>query len=165
VPQPTRRNDGILSIAELIQRARKMHSVPWHWDALDIDVLIRPRTHEENARGVNEVEVLQAVAGPDGSVDAHAYMRVELRACLPCVLHPDGSPMFTLDDVDEMMEMDSPSIFQLRDKVTEVSNWTKEKADEAGNDSGETDDDSNSTASPSPAETNTSSPIPMPSTP
>jgi hypothetical protein len=169
VPQPQDKldskpdNDGHYSVTQLIKRARAIHSEKYHWDALDIDVLIRPRTHAENADGARKVQTLNALMAEEP--DAAAYMRVELETTLPCVLWPDGTPVFQPDDIDAVMDIDTPSLNELRDKVSEVSLWNEEKAKTVGEGSGETGEDKPSSDSPETAETITSEPTPIRSTP
>lgn len=163
MPQPNGKTpQHHLSIAELVERARVRRSDPWHWPALDLDVLVRPRTHEENANAMTEITVLQAVAPSEAEMDMAEIKRVELRHTLPCLLWPDGTPIFTADDLDAAMRMDSVTLMQAIEKVNSVSNFTKEQAEEAEKNSVRTDAAAPSLLSPDEAETSAPLPTPTP---
>ena len=156
-----------LTTAEIIARAREKHSRPFHWDALDMDFLIRPRTTAENAAVVDEGQRLTAdaeayagTADAPGSIEGY---RLRLRAAIPCILYPDDrTPVFDHESIEALLELDTPSLNELLDAVDTTSNFTTAQAEEAAKNSVETDGGSTSSVSPSTVATSTSSPTPAP---
>lgn len=155
-----------LTTREIVEAAKMRRSKPWHWDALDMDVLIRPRTTAENAAIVDEsgrytadVERYKGTPDEPTSLDA---MRVKLRAALYCVLDPETrGPLFTPDDVETLLELDTPALTDLFTITDDVSNFTQAAAEEQEKNSGAMADGSTSSPSREAAATSTSSPTPI----
>jgi hypothetical protein len=167
VPQPNgKAPQHHLTTSEIIAKALERRLVPWHWDALDIDVLIRPRTTAENAAVVDEgnkhnaaVEEYRGTPDEPTSLDA---MRVRIRAAIPCVLWPDDkTPVFDHESVETLLELDSPSLMDLINKTDAVSNFTKDQAEENAKNSAAMADANTSSDLPEEVETSTSSPTPI----
>jgi hypothetical protein len=157
-----------LTTAEIVARAREKHSKLWHWGALDIDVTIRPRTTAENADLVDAVNrhnaAIEEYRGTPDEPSSEDAVRLRLRGSIPCIRWPDdGTPMFDHEDIDTLMELDSPSIQELLNEVDTVSNFTAAQAEEAAKNSVATDESSISSVSRSTAATSTFSPTPTPS--
>jgi hypothetical protein len=155
-----------LSVAEIVAKARANRSEPFFWEGPDIDVLVRPRTADETAMVVlaeqRLVEAAEQYKGTSDEPEPAEYLRLSLRVCAPCILDPDTrEPLFTADDVDALMEMDTPSLNAIIGKVNTLSNFTRKQAEEAEKNSVTTDDASMSSVSPSAAATPASLPTPI----
>lgn len=155
-----------LTTAEIIAKARERHSVPWHWGALDMKALIRPRTTAENAEQIAlsnrhnaDIEAYKGTADEPTPTDA---MRIKIAGMIPCLLYPDDmTPIFTPDDVEALLELDTPTLQEVIEKVDAVSNFTQAQAEENEKNFAETDESSSSSVSPSAAAAPTSSPTPI----
>jgi hypothetical protein len=158
-----------LTTTEILARAREKRMQPWHWNALDLDYCIRPRTTAENAAIVDEAAKLgrdaEEYAGTADEVSSIEGYRLRLRAAIPCVLHPDDkTQVFDHESIEQLLELDTPALNELIEAVDRVANFTQTTAEEAEKNSGETAASSTASVSPEAAAMSTSSPTPTPST-
>lgn len=154
-----------MSAREIVALHKARSYQQWHWDALDLDFLIRPRSSAETALLADEGQRLTTdIEQYAGTVDAPGMieqLRLGLRAALPLLLDPETKePYFGIDEVDDLLELPMAAINELIEAANRASNFTEADAETAAKNSGETAASSIGAVSPSAAATSTSSPTP-----
>jgi len=151
-----------LSAREIVQQHKEKTYHPWHSESLDMDFLVRPRNGAELAQLSDEATRLTAdIAEYAGTADAPGsieQLRLGLRATVAVLLDPATKlPRFGLDEIDDLLEFDMPTINELMEAANRYSGFTPAQAAEQEKNSVAMADASSSSPSPGGAATSTSS--------
>lgn len=153
--------------SDLVAKARKLRSTSYHWEALDLDVVIRPRTVTETAALFDEGQRLakeqEEYAGTADAVPSIESYRLRMRYAIPCILDREGAQVLTEADVEELLSIDVASLNEILTEVDAVSNFTQAQREEQAKNSAETEAAKSSSVSPAAVAIPGSSPTPTPS--